>query len=678
MEKPKKAKKDTSQKKGRKRISLRRKLVLIMLPVVIISFCITFLVTLSNTKGILQSNAKEQMELCTSSVNYEIAAEVNQVLGVMENVKTSIEKNCETEEDIKNYIYGVADAYPEIIPAGIYCGLCSGTYIDKLWTPDADWVMTERPWYQEGLSCDKVTFGEMYLDANTDQYIISAFSNIKNRSGNVVGVVCADIALDGLKDILMNSKVFEQGYVYAIDQVTGMVIGNSKEEAQNGGLLSEFDDAYSKQIVSMMEDASYDKVIFFEDEYICLSEVPNSNFVTVCRASKSDVESDLDGIQKSSLLTAAFGIVFLSVVIFIASSVFLNPVNGIMRVIDKMHDLDLTERAKAKSNDEFGAIAKNINQFADNLHGVMGQMKDAITEIDGKADMNAGIATSMSEMAAQQSDALSQLSQLMADLSASIHDIAEGTTSLTGHVVDTNTATTLVEKKVDETLQFITNGRDEMDHMTETMTVISTNSSELQEAVCDVEEGLHGINAMVNVINDIADQTSLLALNASIEAARAGEAGKGFAVVAEQIRTLADDCADSVEDIVKTTKKMEELVNIVTEKTATSMARIQDGNQMVIRTDETFHRINTVMQEINEAIVHIGNTLTDIEQVATDMAASTEEQSANTVGVLNDCEEAMHIAKRFQSEGEEMAVAGQQLKVLSGELSAKVERFKVD
>lgn len=70
--------------------------------------------------------------------------------------------------------------------------------------------------------------------------------------------------------------------------------------------------------------------------------------------------------------------------------------------------------------------------------------------------------------------------------------------------------------------------------------------------------------------------------------------------------------------------------------------------------------------------------MTDIEQVATDMAASTEEQSANTVGVLNDCEEAMHIAKRFQSEGEEMAVAGQQLKVLSGELSAKVERFKVD
>ena len=658
--------------------SLRKKLVLVMLPIVILSYCLTFLVTLTNTKSILQDNAHEQMSLLTSSVNNEMASEVNQVRGIMENVKTSIEKSCKTDEEIKDYIYGVADAYPDIIPAGIYCGLCNGTYIDKLWTPDADWVMKERPWYQEGLVCDEVTFGEMYLDANTNQYIISAFTNIKNSSGTVIGVVCADIAMDSLETILTGSTIFENGYVYAVDKVTGMIFGNSKEFEQNGQLIQDLDDVYSKKIMELIESGVYDTVQELEGEYVCLSEVPGSNFVTVCRASKSDVESDLDGIQTSSLVTSLVGSILLCVTIFIAISYFLHPIAGIMGVIERMHDLDLTKRAKAGSKDEFGEMAESMNLFADNLHGVMGEMKGAITEIDRKADTNAGIANEMNEMAEHQSQALSMLRKTMAELSDAIHDIAQGTTKLTENVIDTSAATALVEKKVDETLQFINDGQGEMDRMTTTMSEISDISTDLQAAVADVEEGLRGINTMVNVINDIADQTSLLSLNASIEAARAGEAGKGFAVVAEEIRTLADDCANSVVDIVNTTQKMETLVDIVTEKTIMNMNKIQDGNQIVNRTDETFRKINTISREINEAIVRVGRILADMENVATDIAASTEQQSAGTTSVLEDCEQAMYIAERFHAEGEEMADAGQQLKGLSGNLAAMVEQFKVD
>ncbi len=658
--------------------SLRKKLILVMLPVVILSYLVTFLVTLSNTKDILQENASEQMMLMTSSVNNDMSAEINQVLGIMENVKTSVEKSCNSNTEIKDYIYSVADAYTDIIPAGIYCGLTDGTYIDKMWTPDADWIMQERPWYQEGLTCDEVTFGEMYLDSNTNQYIISAFTNIKNDSGEVIGVACADIAMDGLEEILTTSKVFEDGYVYAIDEVTGMVFGNSKDTEQNGLLVQDLTDDNSKKICSMIEEGTFDTVVEYNDNYYCLSKVAKSNYVTVCCATKADVESDLKGVETSSLVTSLLGVLVLSVAIFVALSFFLNPITGIMGVIDRMQNLDLTERANSSGNDEFGAMANSMNTFADNLHGVMGDMKNAITEIDAKADMNADIASEMNSMAEQQNDALSKLMSTMADLSLAINDIAESTTTLTERVVDTNEATTLVEGKVDETLHYVDTGRDEMSKMTTTMTQISDISEGLQSAVLDVEQGLQGINAMVNVINDIADQTSLLSLNASIEAARAGEQGRGFAVVAEEIRTLADDCANSVVDIVKTTKEMDTLVKAVVEKTTHSLQMIQDGNAVVVRTNETFYKINDIINEINAAIMEISSSIADIEQVATDMAASTQEQSANTESVLGDCEQAMTISERFNSEGEEMANAGQQLKQLSGELTAMVEQFKVD
>lgn len=661
-----------------KKGSIRRNLILVILPVVILCYSITFLVTFFNTRKILQQNASEQMSLLTKSVNNDMSAQVNRVLGIMENVKTSVEKACDSEDEIKAYIYGVADAYTDIIPAGIYCGLCSGEYIDKMWSPDDDWVMEERPWYQEGLTCDEVTFGEMYLDSNTNEYIISAFSNIRNTDREVIGVICADIKMDGLADILTGAGIFENGYVYAVDMVTGMVFGNGRETEKNGLYIQDFDDAYSKKICEMIDNGTYDVVEEYKGRYFCLSEVSDSNFVTVCCATKEDVEANLAGVWKSSLLTSVLGVIFLCVAILIALSYFLNPIGNIMGVIGKMHELDLTERVKAGNNDEFGVMADSMNQFADNLHGVMGDMKDAITEIDGKADVNAGIADEMNVMAEQQSTSLSKLMDTMSELSGAINEIAENTSKLSEHVIDTNESAELVENKVEETIKLVDSGCSEMENMTESMTRISSISTDLQCAVNDVEHGLNGINEMVNVINGIAAQTSLLSLNASIEAARAGEAGRGFSVVADEIRNLAESCSTSVYDIVNTTRAMDELVKIVMDKAAENMQMVEAGNAVVKSTVDTFYRINANISEINDAIISVGQSISHMESVAVGMAASTEEQSAGTESVLGDCEHAMEIAAKFNAEGEKMAQVGEELKALSDALAAMVGQFKVD
>ena len=355
-------------------------------------------------------------------------------------------------------------------------------------------------------------------------------------------------------------------------------------------------------------------------------------------------------------MTSLFGVIFLCGAVFIAISFFLNPISGILHVISSMHDLDLTQRTQIKGSDEFAAMADSMNQFADQLYDVMRQMKNAISEIDDKADVNADIAAEMNHMAAQQSQALTKLMSTMSELSNAINGIADNTTHLTDNIVDTNEAAVLVEGKVEETIRVINNGRDEMEKMTNAMTQISDISSDLQSAIDDMEQGLNGINTMVYVINDIADQTSLLSLNASIEAARAGEAGHGFAVVAEEIRKLADDCANSVEDIVKTTGQMGTLVQTVTQKAMN----------------------NDIAEEINGAIVSVGDSLVNMERLATDMAANTQEQSAGTESVLEDCRQVMHIAEDFNTKGDEMENAGDQLKELSGELTAMVEQFKVD
>lgn len=667
----------TTNEQKKAGLSLRKKMVCILLPVIILCNLITFFVTLSQTRDLMQKNARKQMQEISTSIDYQVSSDLMQTVGVLENVKSSIERSCTTKEEIKEYLFSVADAYPETIPAGIYCGLTDGTYLDKVWTPDADWVMEERPWYQDGLKCDEISFGEMYMDANTNQYIISAYSNLKNASGEVIGVICGDVQLDGVDEILRSKELYQNGYVYAVDKTSKTILSNRNEEEQNGKVITDLSDNISKKVSSMLEDQDFGEMTIYQDSYILLNEIPKTNFVTICVGEKRDVEADIKTLQNSTFGTAWMGIFIICIVIYLALRHFLNPIQKMTGMIDKMHELDLTERTDMKSRDEFGIMSNKMNQFADNLQGVMGNVKQAIENVDEKADTNATAAVHLSGLAEEQNKSIQKLQTTMTEMSGAIGGIAEGASKLTEEIMDTNSAMSLAEGRVAETIQYVQDGRNEMVHMTETMEQISDLSSDLQNAVNNMKAGLDGINAMVSVINDIADQTSLLSLNASIEAARAGEAGKGFAVVANEIRTLADNCAESVVDIVKTTEKMDGLVEAVTTATTDSIHKIQVGNEVVERTNDTFRCMQESINEIHAAIGTVVQAVSSIEGVATDMAASTEEQSASTDSVLGDCDQMLQIAQQFHNEGMEMADSSKKLKELSNELDTMVEKFQL-
>ena len=166
---------------GKNLKSLKQKMIIVLIPLLVIAFLAVFMVTYFTTRTIILKETESKVQNGIDALDYHALSDFNKILGLIENVQCSVERSCQTEEEIKDYIYSIGDAYPETIPTGIYCGLVSGTYIDKMWTPGSDWVMKERPWYTEGLKADTVTLGEMYLDADSGKYIISIFAIIKKK-----------------------------------------------------------------------------------------------------------------------------------------------------------------------------------------------------------------------------------------------------------------------------------------------------------------------------------------------------------------------------------------------------------------------------------------------------------------------------------------------------------------
>lgn len=660
------------------RSSLKNKIVMTMVPFVILTYFLVFIFTYGESKSVVEDNFISEIEMAQENVGNQMQADLNQVIGLVKNIQTSTEKSCTTSEEIEEYILSIADAYLDIIPNGIYCGLEDGTYIDKLWTPGSDWVMKERPWYTEGLKADEVTFGECYLDADSGEYIISIYANIKNSSNKVIGVISADLPLTTLKDALEAQQIGVSGYAFAIDETTGMILGNREQEDWNGQTVDDVDDIIIDTVKDITANETYGEVTSAGKYFISANKIPNTNFVTVVVVPKQDVTTRAAGIKNASFITMAVGIVIQVIVILVVLTLLMRPVPKIDKAINQIKDLDFTTACAVKSSDELGRIGKNMNQLDEKLKETMKKIRSDVKRMDVQTDTNMEVAAHLQESAENQLESMHNLTDTLDGLNQGIHVIAEGTDGLTMNVYDTTQASEQVNEKIHGAVSLVRDGKLQVGYMNETMESISGVSVELQEAVGNVSEGIEGINNMVQVIQDIADQTNLLALNASIEAARAGEAGKGFAVVAEEIRKLAEECGNSAVDIVSVTSKMGDLIGVVTEKTSQSIEKVNTGVENVSNTSDVFEQINQSVTEISNLMDTVNEAIGNISNVITDMAASVEEQTASTQVISETYRSVMDISEEFSKDGDKVVEAGQELKRIVVEITEEIAKFKVD
>lgn len=662
----------------RKFISIKNKIILILIPIVIVTYSLVCTMTVVQMNRELKDNLSTEIDLTSQIVEGKISTIVEKTVGIMVNVKKSIENGKADAASVQEYLYRVADAYPESIPTGIYCGLEEGVYIDKLWTPDdPSWVMKERPWYVEGLKADEVTFGETYLDGMTGSYIASVYTNLKNSAGKVFGVISADIPIDNIASITLGRTLFENGYVYIVDGYSGMIFGNGKDAEKNGQLLDEQTDTLSAQIAQDIAENRFGTICQLEGNYYNLQKVNGTNFITVSVVPVSDITNVLRSFALKTIFTSLAGFLLLIVGSYLLMTRMLKPLSKISGMINRMYQLDMTESLEIRQRDEFGQIAGQLNDLAASLRETMTLCRESTSALKEKAEGNMEGAESITETSGMQKQSMENLTVTMNEFSKAIETVAEGATTLAANVNNVSVSVNSMNEKIAETSQSAESGITEMKQLRENIQGVSTSSRELQQAIDDVKAGLNGINEMVSIIEGIASQTNLLSLNASIEAARAGEMGKGFAVVAGEIRTLADNSKASVQNIIETTGKLAQLVAIVLEKAQNNIELIASSDTAAERVDGAFTVICDNIENINDSSSQIEQEMKKVDGIASDMAATTQEETASIEVVLNTCKEMMEKSGVVEESARELNATGKDLNLIAENLKTQVDKFKV-
>jgi methyl-accepting chemotaxis protein len=388
-------------------------------------------------------------------------------------------------------------------------------------------------------------------------------------------------------------------------------------------------------------------------------------FEKTAAAIQKDVDFNLQGADEANKLStqiysSARSWVISLLVVCVALGLLLatwiarlisKPVQEVAEVAKRIAAGDLTGREiSVSSRDEVGELAESVNAMQRSLRDTIASVSASAERIATASEEFSATAAEQAAGAETQKDQTHQVATAMQEMSSTVQQVSENSNKAAE--ASRNAADTARKggSIVDDTLM--------------KMRAIADSVGQTAKKVQELGKSSNQIGEIIGVIDDIADQTNLLALNAAIEAARAGEQGRGFAVVADEVRKLAERTSKATKEITQT------IQNIQTE-TKSAVEAMQSGTKQVELGVESTTKAGSSLQEIITTSEQVGNMVMLIATAATEQASATDEINANI-------EQIAKITQETATGANESAKAVHELSSLATELHSIVSKFRID
>jgi len=341
-------------------------------------------------------------------------------------------------------------------------------------------------------------------------------------------------------------------------------------------------------------------------------------------------------------------LVAIAIAYFIARSITV-PASILARQAEQVSRGELNIEVSCLSEDEIGKLAESFKTMTINLRSIISQVTSTSNHVSAAASqltsIAAKIATGAEEVAAQAvsvATAGEEMSATSGDIAQNCQLAAEGA------------------QRASQTAQ---NGAEVVEKTVRVMGQIAERVQESAKTVESLGARSDQIGAIIGTIEDIADQTNLLALNAAIEAARAGEQGRGFAVVADEVRALA-------ERTTRATREIGEMIKAIQSETKGAVAAMEQGVHQVengtIEAAKSGQALQDILQQVNDVAMQVN-------QIAT----AAEEQTATTSEISSNMHQITDVVQQTSHGANESATAASQLSGNAEELQRLVRQFKL-
>ncbi|UUZ90289.1 methyl-accepting chemotaxis protein [Paenibacillus sp. P25] len=521
----------------------------------------------------------------------------------------------------------VLDPYRAVNPQfeTVFFGTGSGLMV---FSPDQKvegYDPSKRPWFIKAVdNKGKAVVGDPIVSATTGHIVVNPAKMTDDGSG----VVGGSLDTAALSQQVNRIKVGRNGYVYILDKDRKYLVHPTSK------LGSVKTDAYTDQFYDA-DRGNVDYVLNGVPKKAVFMTNPLTGWKIIGTIELSEITEATRGILYTTLGVIAAAIVIgLLLALWIVKSITV-PLKQLMGSTEKIAGGDLTEEVAGRSKDELGQLVASVNNMVHQLRGLIGEVVVSSQNVAAASEQISATTEEVAGGSSMQAQAAQHMQELFSDLSAAIHAVAE----------NAEQAAELAER----TTSVAHEGERIVNQSIESMNQVSSQVTRLAEDSVKIGE-------IIQVIDEIADQTNLLALNAAIEAARAGDQGRGFAVVADEVRKLAERSGEATKQITAIIKGMQD-------NTRRSVSAVSEGVNQSEATGRAFERI----------VAMIGET----ERKVSEIAATSEEQAAQSGEVLHSIENIASASEEAAATSQETAATSQSLARLAESLNGGVSIFKV-
>jgi methyl-accepting chemotaxis protein len=394
----------------------------------------------------------------------------------------------------------------------------------------------------------------------------------------------------------------------------------------------------------------------------------------------SSMIANISGVQQRWSIILGLGIVLLLLLVmyFLVKKIIAQPINRVVSFLKDASegDGDLTLRIEQDSKDELGKLALYFNQFIE----VICQL---IREVSKSGDSVNDSAHQLSTIAAENGNAATEIANNIAGLAQGANEQAEAIgqglemlNAMGSAIVDVDTNANYFTASSDEAKATVDRGLQALETQKDAMTENKRNSENVMRAMESLAADSEKIGNIVNVIRDIAGQTTLLALNAAIEAARAGEHGRGFSVVADEVGDLAEKSQEAAKEITK-------LINEIQERVQKAVLEVDGSVVAVNKQEESVNVTRLVFDDIKTTVINFVDKAHSIVALADKLRKESEvviEAMSNVSRIIDETaastEEASAATQEQTASTEEIAATAQTLSDAVKTLNEQINQFK--